>query len=156
MLPLKRVHNINRYDKHTVFGYIKRIQKLMKKKQIPLVIDQLCLLFYYEFDQFHPKSSRNGLRHTGMMDIVNNEYTRKFLYQWRFKYYNDKSQLTPLKFQWIGITELIGGSAHIWRHRIGLQRGGLIFKYKPGSKAQITRFKSKFVCLRITTYQIYL
>ena len=102
MLPLKRVRNINRYDKHTVFGYIKRIQKLMKKKQIPLVIDQLCLLFYYEFDQFHPKSSIHPPRIIGMMDIVNNEYSRKFLYQWRFKYEALPCQFNPL---WIGITK---------------------------------------------------
>ena len=57
MLPFQNIDKINRYDKNTVHGYVRRAQKLFEY-QIPLVIDFICLLFFYETDQFEKNVKR--------------------------------------------------------------------------------------------------
>lgn len=114
MLPFKNIDNINTHDKNAVHGYVRRVQKLLKDQLIPLVINSICLLYFYETDQFGtdvPKQmmvnedgtmvtmlkpiinsftgAYNGCSCFGMMDIMNDEHFSKFIYQWRFAYYRD-------------------------------------------------------------------
>ena len=114
MLPFKNIDKINTCDKNAVHGYVRRVQKLLKDQLIPLVINSMCLLYFYETDRFGtdvPKQmmvnedgtmvtmlkpiinsftgAYNGCSCFGMMDIMNGEHFSKFIYQWRFAYYPD-------------------------------------------------------------------
>ena len=141
MLPtrniLKKVSDINRCDQNTVFGFIRRIQRLIKNKHIPLVIEYICLLFFYETDRFYPEST--SIRHPdfamlGMMDILDNAYSRKFLYQWRFKANKNKKRVHTL-----GESEVQLGITDVHRHfytsserTIKLTSNGNMCSYGPG------------------------
>ena len=129
---LKKVSDINRCDQHTVFGFIRRIQRLVKNKRIPLVIEYICLLFFYETDRFGDSKitikSRFSMMY-GMMHILDNEYSRKFLYQWRFKYCNNnKDTKSILQF---GITDEGDSRKLFWNYRIRLSTDGRVWKFTP-------------------------
>ena len=109
MICLKNIHKINRYDKDTVRGYINRIEKKYKQR-IPLVIQYICLVFYYEKDEFGKRiecMKERRYSHFGMMDIMNTDYLSQFLYQWRFKYYRD--HCNNLKHKVRGASDVIFG-----------------------------------------------
>ena len=128
----KKVSDINRCDQDTVFGFIRRIQRLVKNKRIPLVIEYICLLFFYETDRFGDSKitikSRFSMMY-GMMHILDNEYSRKFLYQWRFKYCNNnKDTKSILQF---GITDEGDSRKLFWNYRIRLSTDGRVWKFTP-------------------------
>ena len=135
MLSFKNIPKINIFDKSVVYGYIRRIETLIESKLIPLVINYICLLYFYESDEFgygrkkicftedegktgyvSVKVPRVDLLNGdnanctcyGMMDIAHNEYSSKFLYQWRFKATKNKKRVHTLgqsKVQ-LGITDV--------------------------------------------------
>lgn len=104
LLPFNRIGNINRLDRNTINGYIREAETSMNHNgPVPLMINTICLLFYYEFDQFGicgrymtikqagtavtiNDKDRNGCSCYGTMDIINNQHFKAFLYQWTFKY----------------------------------------------------------------------
>lgn len=161
MLSFKNISKINRHDKNVVYGCIRRIETLIEK-QIPLVIHYMCLLFYYELDQFEygrkeicineeavqygeePKYScdripRNNLSNGDnancscycIMDIMHNEYSSRFLYQWKFEY-DDRYSIPIIHAAdiIIGITD----SSNVkwynsnYGHHIGLSNCGEIYR----------------------------
>lgn len=157
MLSFKNIPKINICDKSIVYGYIRRIQTLIESKLIPLVINYICLLYFYESDEFgygrkkicftedegktryvSVKVPRVDLLNGdnanctcyGMMDIAHNEYSSKFLYQWRFEY-SDKYAMEIIHIPdiIIGITD----SPNVqWYdsnngHHIGLSNCGEIY-----------------------------
>ena len=127
---LKKVSDINRRDQSTVFGFIRRIQRLIKNKHIPLVIEYICLLFFYETDRINDskitiKSTFIFSMRYGMMHILDNEYSRKFLYQWRFKYCNNnKDTKSILQF---GITDEGDSRKLFWNYRTRSSTDGSVW-----------------------------
>ena len=149
MLPtkniLKKVSDINRRDQSTVFGFIRRIQRLIKNKHIPLVIEYICLLFFYETDRFYPESTIRypDFAMLGMMDILDNAYSRKFLYQWRFKANKNKKRVHTL-----GESEVQLGITDVHRHfytsserTIKLTSNGNMCSYGPGQTLSETAIR---------------
>ena len=139
MSLLKKVRNINKYDKKLVQGYIRRIQGLISKQQIPLVIDYICLLFFCEMDRYGKKVFESIHQHNpgepycswfGIMDIMHTEYSSNFLYQWRFKYHTAENGGFTNSDIIIGITN--SSHAHWFNsrcgHHIGLTNGGILYK----------------------------
>ena len=160
MLPFKNINKINKYDKNTVHGYIRRIQRLLEDQVIPLVVNSICLSFFYVTDQFGTNVKKemmvnedgtiitmkefginlftgayNGCSCFGMMDIMNGEYFSKFIYQWRFEYYMD-----PILFRQGSMKEdvIIGiaDSPNVdwyksdYGHHVALSSYGCLYKTK--------------------------
>ena len=131
MLSFKNINKINRYERNLVYGYVRRLQKVIKH-QIPYIIDCICLLFFYEMDQFgKTKMDQFGYYSKfGAMNIMHTEYSSKFLYQWIFK-----CSPESVKGLVIGITDSTNPhwflSHH--EHHVAWTRTGLVFKtnYKP-------------------------
>ena len=139
MSLLKKVRNINKYDKKIVQGYIRRIQGLISRQQIPLVIDYICLLFFCEMDRYGKKVFESIHQHNpgepycswfGIMDIMHTEYSSNFLYQWRFKYHTAENGGFTNSDIIIGITN--SSHAHWFNsrcgHHIGLTNAGNLYK----------------------------
>ena len=151
MLSFRNIGEINRFDRDTVYGYIKRVQKLIKSQNIPVAIQYICLLFFYEIDQFTEDGTINllagydGCSYFGMMDITNSEYLSNFICQWRFEYYTDPDKYRPITGfintnVIIGITDSsnVHWYASNYGHHIALSKYGDLYqtKYMPSQSCE--------------------
>ena len=133
-LPFKNIRKINTFEKNLVYGYVRRIQKSIEY-QIPYVINAICLLFFYEMDQFgktkvSDDDDNKRCSIFGTMNIMHTEYSSNFLYQWKFKFGSKTEGIL------IGITNSI--NVHWfesrYEHHIGLSSCGMVLKTNYPSK----------------------
>ena len=135
-LCFKNIKKINNFEKNLVYGYVRIIQKLIEY-QIPYVINGICLLFFYEMDQFGKTKVSNDDERIkkrcsifGTMNIMHTEYSSNFLYQWKFKFG------TKTEGVLIGITNstTVHWFESRYEHHIGLSSCGMILKTENPSK----------------------
>lgn len=160
---VRHIKKINRYERSIVRAFVNIIGRTIHSQTIPLVLEYICLLFFYETDAFG-ESIEKPLRFQGScrrysrfgkMDIMNTEYLAGFLYQWRFKYdcdaafhiYKDSDVVfgitdQPSKMEWYNSND---------GHHIGLCKYGYLYKTQSKSsktnKTTVTDM-SKLKCRR--------
>ena len=74
LLPFNRIGNINRLDRNTIYGYIREAETSMNHiAHVPIMINNICLLFYYEFDQFGTCGRYMTIKQAGTAVTVNDK-----------------------------------------------------------------------------------
>ena len=124
--------NLHKHDKKTVYAYISGIQRLIRNQQIPLGINDICLLFFHQLDQFENKTRVCNTGNSsywypcfGRMDIMDSKDSSQFLYQWRFKW-NRTIQSVSNPSMMIGITA--APNLYWTQNRICLGEYGYLYK----------------------------
>lgn len=98
-MSFNRISKINQIDKDIVHGYIRRSWNSFKHLNIPIAINHICLIFFYEFDHFAEcglnmdindkkdivtNTGGRGSTCYGALLIANDDYSTRFIYQWEF------------------------------------------------------------------------
>ena len=94
----KKIKFISQWEKDLVIGYSKEAQQLVKPNKIPIAISYLCLLFYYESDNFTTSTEDSTTTATTLK--ATDKVAKVFGNQILYSYLNTQFDKLPLLFEW--------------------------------------------------------